>query len=114
MAGRVSLQTYAGHIAWFLRVWGDRPASMRLCVDMVILVLICEQHGLGLENYSRTLMTEELHDLVMSVGHRWGARLRRANGIKIMRTQKYKAVTEGNHALNIAPGLLDQDFSAPG
>ena len=88
--------------------------GQRLCDDMVILVHICEQHGLGLENYSRTLMTEELHDLVMSVGHRWGARLRRANRIKIIRTQKYKAVTEGNHALNIAPGLLDQDFSAPG
>lgn len=38
----------------------------------------------------------------------------RANGIKVIRTQKYKATTNSNHAFNIAPNLLDQDFSATG
>ena len=33
---------------------------------------------------------------------------------KIVRTQKYKATTDSNHTLNIAPNLLDQDFSADG
>ena len=36
------------------------------------------------------------------------------NGIKIIRTQKYKATTDSNHAFNIAPNLLNQDFSATG
>ena len=36
----------------------------------------------------------------------------RENGIKVVRTQKYKATTDSNHAFNIAPNLLDQDFSA--
>ena len=36
------------------------------------------------------------------------------NGIKIIRTQKYKATTDSNHTFNIAPNLLDQDFSATG
>ena len=36
----------------------------------------------------------------------------RENGIKVVRTQKYKATTGSNHAFNIAPNLLDQDFSA--
>ena len=36
------------------------------------------------------------------------------NGIKIIRTQKYKAITYSNHTFNIAPNLLDQDFSATG
>ena len=36
----------------------------------------------------------------------------RANGIKIIRTRKYKVTTDSNHAFNVAPNLLDQDFSA--
>jgi transposase InsO family protein len=38
----------------------------------------------------------------------------RENGIKIVRTQKYKATTDSNHTFNIAPNLLGQDFSADG
>jgi len=38
----------------------------------------------------------------------------RDNGIKIIRTQKHKVTTDSNHAFNIAPNLLDQDFSADG
>ena len=38
----------------------------------------------------------------------------RANGIKIIRTRKYKATNDSNHAFNVAPILLDQDFSTNG
>ncbi|MFT7371025.1 MAG: putative transposase [Octadecabacter sp.] len=38
----------------------------------------------------------------------------RENGIKIVRTQKYKAAADSNHTFSIAPNLLDQDFSADG
>ncbi len=41
-------------------------------------------------------------------------RLMRENGIKIIRTQKYKVTTDSNHAFNIALNLLDQNFSANG
>jgi len=34
------------------------------------------------------------------------------NGIKIVRTRKHKVTTDSNHAFNIGPNLLDQDFSA--
>ena len=59
-------------------------------------------------------MTDELQELGVSVGQRRVGRLMRDNGIKIIRTQKYKATTDSNHAFNIAPNLLDQDFSATG
>jgi hypothetical protein len=35
----------------------------------------------------------------------------RENGIKVVRTQKYKATTDSDHTFNIAPNLLDQDFT---
>ena len=81
---------------------------------MVILAHIREQHPLSLESYGRPRMTEELQELGVNVGHRRVGRLMRDNGIKIIRTQKYKATTDSNHTFNSAPNLLDQDFSATG
>ncbi len=96
------------------RAWRVRPMSQRQRDDMVILAHIREQHRLSLESYGRPRMTEELQKLGVSVGHRRVGRLMRQNGIKIIRTQKYKVTTDSNHAFNIAPNLLDQDFSADG
>ena len=36
----------------------------------------------------------------------------RENAISVVRTRKYKATTDSNHRFNIAPNLLDRDFSA--
>ena len=88
--------------------------SQRQRDDMVILAHIREQHRLSLESYGRPRMTEELQELGVNVGHRRVGRLMRDNGIKIIRTQKHKVTTDSNHAFNIAPNLLDQDFSADG
>ena len=82
--------------------------------DMVILAHVREQHRLSLQSYGRPRMTEELQELGLKVGHRRVGRLMRENDIKIIRTQKYKATTDSNHTFNIAPNLLDQDFSADG
>jgi putative transposase len=88
--------------------------SQRQRGDMVIFAHIREQHRLSLQSYGRPRMTEELQELGLKVGHRRIGRLMRDNGIKIVRTQKYKATTDSNHTFNIAPNLLDQDFSADG
>ena len=70
---------------------------------MVILAHIREQHRLSLQSYGRPRMTEELQELGLSVGHGRVGRLMRENGIKVIRTQKYKATTDSNHRFNIAP-----------
>jgi transposase InsO family protein len=66
---------------------------------MVLLAHIREQHRLSLESYGRPRMTEELHELNLNVGHRRVGRLMRENGIKIVRTQKYKATTIARQAI---------------
>ena len=96
------------------RAWKVRPMRQRQRDDMVNLAHIREQHRLSLQSYGRPRMTGELQELGLNVGHRRVGRLMRANGIKIIRTRKYKATTDSNHAFNIAPNLLDQDFSANG
>lgn len=96
------------------RAWKVRPMSQRHRDDMVILAHIREQHRLSLQSYGRPRMTEELQELGLNVGHRRVGRLMQANGIKIVRTRKYKATTDSDHAFNVAPNLLDQDFSTNG
>ena len=96
------------------RVWRVRPMSQRQRDEMVLLAHIREQHRLSLESHGRPPMTEELQELNLNVGHRRVGRLTGETGIKIIRTQKYKATTDSDHGFNIAPNLLDQDVSADG
>jgi len=48
----------------------------------------------------------------LQVGHRRVGRLMRQNGISVVRTRKHKVTTNSNHKFNIAPNLLDRDFTA--
>ena len=36
----------------------------------------------------------------------------RQNGISVIRTRKHKVTIDSNHKSNIAPNLLDRDFTA--
>ena len=81
---------------------------------MVILAHIREQHRLSLGSYGRPRMTEELQELGFEIGHRRVGRLMKQNGIKVVRTHKYKTTTDSVHNLNMAPNLLDQDFATTG
>ena len=80
--------------------------------NMVLLVHIREQHRLSLQSYGRPRMTEELQELGLSVGHGRVGRLKRENGIKVVRTRRYKVTTDSDRTLGIAPNLLDQGFTA--
>lgn len=62
--------------------------------DMVILAHIRDQHRFSQQSYGRPRMTEELQELGLKVGHRRVGRLMRENGIKIIRTQKFKVTTD--------------------
>jgi len=94
------------------RAWRKRPASQRQREDLVLLAHIREQHRLSLQSYGRPRMTEELKELGLDVGHRRVGRLMRQNGVTVVRTQKYKVTTDSNHSFNIAPNLLNRNFSA--
>lgn len=76
---------------------------------MVLLTHIREQHQFSLGS-CRPRMTKELKELGLAVGHRRIGRLMRENGIRVVRTRKYKAKTNSNHRFNIAPNLLDRNF----
>ena len=95
-----------------LRAFRKRPTSPRQRMDMVVLAHIREQSRLSLGSYGRPRMTEEPKEVGVEVGHRRVGRLMRENGIVIERTRKSKATTDSDHRFNIAPNLLEGDFTA--
>ena len=97
-----------------LRAFRSRPASHRQRSDLVTLAHIKEQSRLSLGSYGRPRMTEELKEIGLDVGHRRVGRLMRQNGISVVRTRKHKVTTDSDHKFNIAPNLLDRDFTAAG
>lgn len=94
------------------RAFRNRPLSQSQRKDMVVLAHIREQFALSLGSYGRPRMTEELKDLGLEVGHRRVGRLMSENGIEVKRNRKFKATTDSNHSLSIAPNLLNRDFHA--
>jgi len=97
-----------------LRAWRSRLPSKRQRDDMVLLANIREQQRLSLGSYGRPRMTAELKELGLDVGERRVGRLMAENGICAVRTKKYKRTTDSDHTFNVAPNLLDQDFTATG
>ena len=95
-----------------LRAFRNRPASRRQRSDMVTLAHIKEQSRLSLCSYGRPRMTEELKEIGLDIGHRRVGQLMRQNGISVIRTRKHKVTTDSNHKFNIAPNLLDRNFTA--
>jgi len=94
------------------RAWRSRPASCRQRTDLVLIAHIREQFRLSLGSYGRPRMTAELKELGFDVGHRRIGRLMRQNSITVKRNKKFKATTDSNHRFNIAPNLLNRNFSA--
>ena len=66
----------------------------------------------SLGSYSRPRMTKDLKVIGLNVGnHRFG-RLMRQNGVSVVKTYKYKVTTDRDHKFNMAPNLLNRNFTA--
>ena len=123
-----------------LRAFRSRPASRRQRSDLVTLAHIKEQSRLSLGRYGRPRMTEELKEIGLNVGHRRPSRqiycVNRlpGNGGPFAAPERHircqTPQTQGdyhcpagdceaicregdsNHKFNIAPNLLDRNFTA--
>jgi putative transposase len=91
-----------------------RPPSPRRRRDMAPPAHIFDQHRMSLGGYGRPRMTEELNKLGLRVSQRRVGRLMRLNGIQVVRSRNLKRTTDSDHVFNIAPNLLQQDFTASG
>ena len=96
---------------WF-RAWVTKPDSARARGDMQVLAHIKDHYAQYLGTYGRPRMIAELKKIGLGVGERRVGRLMRINGIKPIRTHRYKVTTDSNHKLGYAQNLLDRNFTA--
>jgi transposase InsO family protein len=57
-------------------------------------------------------LTRQLKNQGLTAGHNQVAQSLRRQGLRARGARKYKATTNSNHTLPVAPNLLEQDFSA--
>ena len=86
-----------------------RGRSERQDTDLRVTTKIRAIHAGTRGVYGSRRMTEELDE---DVGRNRVARLMRENGLLARSPRKFRVTTDSDHALPIAPNLLEQDFTA--
>jgi putative transposase len=99
-----------GSLNLFLVAFSEPPSASTWLENA--LPHIKEQSCLSLGSSGRARLTEEMKEVGADMGHRRIGRLMRENGIVVERKRKFKATTDSDHRFNIAPNLLERDFTA--
>jgi putative transposase len=95
--------------------WKNRKPSARKQEDEHLKVAIRAAHERGRGTYGSEKIQDELADVEkIEVGINRIKRLRRQMNIRCKQVKKYKATTDSNHTLPVAPNLLDQVFAMSG
>ena len=96
----------SGYYAWL-----RRPESKRKAENKVLSRSIKEIHKESNGEYGSPKVHQELRRRGTCCGHNRVARLMREDGLKAKTMRKFKATTNSNHSLPVAPNLLNRDFS---
>ena len=97
----------SGYYAWL-----NRPESNRAREDRRLVVEIKAIHKENRGVYGSLRIHADLKDRKTHVSENRVARLMRENGIAAKQKKKYKATTDSNHTLPVAPNILERDFEA--
>ncbi len=92
--------------------WRGRPPSKRAQANAH---LAADIHRVYAEHKARAgapRITKHLRDEGQTVGKNRVARVMQAEQLRAKAARKYKATTNSNHNLPVAPNLLEQDFTA--
>ena len=104
---RVLTVSRSGYYGWRDRPPSDRAqANTRLAAD-VQRVFVEHQGRAGAPR-----IAQQLRDEGQVVGQNRVAHVMRAEQLRAKAAKKYKATTNSNHNLPVAPNLLEQDFTA--
>lgn len=90
--------------------WLKRRPSKRTLSDNLLKTQIRGVHDLSRATYGPKRIQSELKERGIIVGRDRIMRLRRDMGLKCKTRKKFKATTNSNHKLPVAPNLLEQKF----
>lgn len=92
--------------------WRNRPSSARAQANQRLTDNIRRIHEEHKGRVGAPRVTLHLREEGQRVGKNRVAHLMRSEGLRAKAARKYKATTNSNHSLPVAPNLLEQDFSA--
>lgn len=92
--------------------WLERKPSERAQTNERLKVAIKAVHRQSRETYGVRRVQPELMAQGFSAGRDRIARLRRELGLRCRQKRKFKATTNSNHDLLVAPNLLEQRFES--
>jgi transposase InsO family protein len=92
--------------------WRNRPLSARAQANQRLTDDIRRIHQEHKGRVGAPRVTRHLHEEGQHVGKNRVAHLMNSEGLRAKAAHKYKATTNSNHNLPVAPNLLEQDFSA--
>ena len=92
--------------------WLRRPLSTHQKEDGILVEKMRRIHKESYKTYGIRRIKAKLNKEGISCGKNRVARLMRENSIFSRLRRKYKATTDSNHRLPVAPNLLAQDFTA--
>jgi putative transposase len=90
--------------------WLERPPTARENRYKLLGPLIVAAHELGRATYSSARIKDELAAGGVVVGRDQISMLRKELGLKCIQHKKFKATTNSNHDLPVAPNVLNQTF----
>jgi transposase InsO family protein len=104
---RVLTVSRSGYYDWRGRPPSDREqANVRLSAD--VRRIYTEHKG----RVGSPRITKHLHEEGQMIGKKRVAKVMQAQRLRAKAARKYKATTNSNHNLPVAPNLLEQDFTA--
>lgn len=92
--------------------WNGRPPSARAQEDARLEAEIRAAHQRNRETYGPERLQDDLKSHGIQVGVHRIKRIRRKLGLRCKQKRKFKATTNSNHNLPVAPNLLEQNFAA--
>lgn len=106
MCKQLSVST-SGYYDWRNRLPSKRTLENDILAAKIKAIFDVEYSRAGAKRIAKRLKLEGT-----SVGRHRVARIMRANGWRAKAAKKFKATTNSNHKLPVAPNLLQQNFSA--
>jgi len=103
----VLLVSRSGFYAWL-----KRPKSRRAIANERLAVEAAAIHRESRGTYGSPRVHAELVARGQDIGRKRVERVMRENGIKVQLRRKFRATTDSEHALPVAPNLLERDFTA--
>jgi putative transposase len=107
MMCRMTSASRSGYYRWRHRPLSDRNQANQRLAKAIKRIFDDEKSRPGSPRITRRLRAEG----VSASRHRV-ARIMRSNGWRAKAAKKYKATTNSNHTLPVAPNLLEQNFTA--